>query len=150
MPELTTKDCDECGTPFTTNLAYKKYCNPSCQLKFSMKTHKLRRRRIRKSKKRLPKPRKPFSLRPPLEVRAVVRKIAQQVKYSAEACLHVAVIRNALEELYNEELRNGAVAYFTGDMWNAEILQLDPDWIRRLLKEVDIDYTTPASGFRWK
>lgn len=72
----------------------------------------------------------------PLVMRAAILRLEKQYEHNSDSNLCFAVVCSAILDLEEENHRDSAKTYLKGEMVHAQLIGLDPDWIRATLKEL--------------
>lgn len=79
-----------------------------------------------------------MNLPKPTTLLAVCNKIKKQFPDTPEGRLWFTVLRNEIRGLSKPKKRADSIKYLNGEMTIYQLCNVDPDWIRRVLKEAKV------------
>lgn len=74
------------------------------------------------------------------KVRLVLHKLSPMTPEDASGKLIWAVVEQAVRDLaWNADVADEAKKYLCGPMWHASLVGIDPDYVRRVIRQVGIE-----------
>ncbi len=74
------------------------------------------------------------------KARAIVNKVKKQIPSSPEARLMFAVFQSVVIDLFSKAHHRSAAKYMRSNMPHLVMIDIDPEWVRRLFKQSGLSY----------